>query len=634
MSDPGMDRPRIRLDPDLGTPTARGAPAVIEDAGTAVAVAAPSGPGRFLVAGAHAAAGGTERDGVEAVRLGARLVAGAVRAHAGGGANVVTSPALVRRELVGRRGVTLETILAIPTLPAVAMQWTASPGAHAPAVQDLSIHLLPGAADVRYAVGEAGIRAVDGAHGNEVVELCVHPTPRGWSAREGEGGGLCVTAAVESEGPVTLVLAAGPRSGVDTTLSTAWALGGHAARAVRDADPRQSRTLAVATGMPAVDQAWVWATSRVRTALGWAGPGPGVHPEDAFWSGIGALAIGDGATAVAALGLLEECAAPETDPGLGAAVPTAALATVLAARVALTLGDVAPALRHARRLLAGGLDPTRGLADAEGREMWAFALASLADALHGAADPETSRRLRSGLTTPPATHPAGDGPARLPMLRAATAPPRAARHLRALLLGPGGSPHAPPALGGPGIRPALAAWGALVSNRPDEGYAVWGGILGDGLRGGHVGGEGCRGVWDPTSDLLRAGAPEAGILLATLAHGVMGLAPDAPAGRLGLAPTLPTHSDSFQARNIPVGDVRATLEYRRSGPTHRFTLVPLEGRVPPMVVFEPAVAGGRVRAVRVDGRAAELDTLEARGRTRVRAQLPLDGVRILEIDCG
>jgi hypothetical protein len=564
------------------------------------------------------------------VRLGARVVAGAVDAHTGDGVNVLTSPGLLRRELVGDRGVTLETVLALPTLPAVAMQWMAPPGASAPAVQDLSIHILPGAADVRYAVGEAGVRAADGAHGDGVVEVCVQPAPRRWSVREAEGGGLRVTADVGGEGPVTLVLAAGPASGVDTTLATAWSLGAHATRAVRDADPRYVRTLALATGVPVVDQAWVWATSRVRTALGWATPGAGVRPEDAFWTGIGALAIGDGETAAAALGLLEACAVPEADPGLGAVVPTAALATVLAARIALALGDVAPALRHLR---AGGLDTARRLSDTEGWALWAFALDSLADALHHAADPDILNTLRSARTAPPALDPAGDGPARLPMLRSATAPPRAARHLRALLLGPGGSPQPSPGLGGPAVRPDLAAWSTLVSSRADEGYAAWRGVLGEGLRGVPVEGGGCRGAWDPVDDVLRACAPGAGILLATLAHGVLGLAPDAPAGRLGLAPTLPAHGDTFEVRNVRVGDVRATLAYHRNGPTHRFVLTPLSGRVPPMVVFEPAVAGGRVRAVRVDGQAADLDAAEAGGRTRVRAQLPLDGVRILEIDC-
>jgi hypothetical protein len=631
---PGGAQPGIRVDPGLQTPVARAAPPLLEDAGTAVAVAAAAGPGRFLVAGAQAAAGGTERNGVESVRLGARLVAGRVQAHAGSGANVLASPGLLRRELVGDRGVTLETVLAPPALPAVAMQWMAPSGAPPPAVQDLSIHILPGAADVRYAVGEAGVRAVDAARDDVVVEVCVHPTPRSWSARQDEGGGLRLTAALGKEAPVTLVLAAGPTSGVGTTVSTAWTLDAHAVRVVHDADPRHARTLALATGAPEVDRAWVWATSRVRAALGWATPGLVGHPGDVFWTGIGALAIGDDATAAAALGLLEECPVPETDPALGAVIPTAALATVLAARTALTLGDVAPALRHARRLRAGGLDEARRRSDTEGWALWGFAMESLADALHHAADPETLKTLRSARTPTAGSHPPGAEPARLPMLGVAAEVPSAAYRLRALLGGPGGAPHASPGPGGAGMGPALSTWSALVSNRPDEGYAAWRGSLGDGLRGAHAEGGGCRGAWDPANDLLHAGSPGAGILTATLAHGLLGVAPDAPAGRLGLAPTLPTHSDTFQARNIRVGEVRVALEYHRNGPTHRFVLIPLEGRVPPMVVFEPAVAVGRVHAVRVDGRAAELDTAEAGGRTRVRVQLPLDGVRVLEIDCG
>jgi hypothetical protein len=122
--------------------------------------------------------------------------------------------------------------------------------------------------------------------------------------------------------------------------------------------------------------------------------------------------------------------------------------------------------------------------------------------------------------------------------------------------------------------------------------------------------------------------------VATLAHGVLGIAPDAPSGRLGLAPVLPTHTNAYLVRNIGVGDARLTMEYRREASSHRFTLTPTAGRVPPMVVFEPAVAGGHVRAVRVDGRTAELDASTEGDRVRVRAQLPVDGVRTIEIDCA
>lgn len=616
-------------------------PAVLADVGTAVSVAGPVGPRRFLVAGRLAAAGGTERGGVEAVRIGTRLVAGAVGAGVGGSANVLTSPGLLRREMVGPGGAVLETVLAVPTLPAVAIQWTVPPGLSEPPVREVVVHLLPGVAEVRYGAGEALVRAADASRPDELVAMCVHPTPRRWEVHPGEGGGLSVTAVVAG-GPATLVLAAGPGSTVDTTVSAAWSLDAHAARVVRDTDPKRSTTLAPATGASALDHAWAWARARVRTALEWCAPGSIARPEDVFWTGIGALSIGDAATASTALALLEEGGAPEGETGSGAALPASALATLLAARIALTLGDVAPARRHLRRLAGESSDAARRPTDRHAKAWWTLALDALADALHHTADPDVLEDLRHGGATPPGLAGTGNTAVRLPMVDSPAVGPPAASLLRALLPGPGGAvgwargdtpvPGGGPGPGGNDIEAALTPWHACASGRADEGYAAWRRTLGDGLEGAVSAGGGCRGTWDPVDDLRRAGAPGAGILLATLVHGVLGVVPDAPAGRLRLAPALPSHVRTFRVRNIPVGDARVGLEYRREGPGHRFVLTPAEGRVPPMVVFEPAVAGS-VRAVRVDGSAAELDSVEAGGRTRVRAQLPLDGVRTLDIEC-
>ena len=52
--------------------------------------------------------------------------------------------------------------------------------------------------------------------------------------------------------------------------------------------------------------------------------------------------------------------------------------------------------------------------------------------------------------------------------------------------------------------------------------------------------------------------------------------------------------------------------------------------VPPLMVFEPSVAGA-VESVRVDGEAAGLEVRQSGGRSVVPVQLPVDGVRTLEV---
>lgn len=148
---------------------------------------------------------------------------------------------------------------------------------------------------------------------------------------------------------------------------------------------------------------------------------------------------------------------------------------------------------------------------------------------------------------------------------------------------------------------------------------------------GLTGASGGRGLWDPPEPV--PGAPaQSGLLLAGLAHGLLGLAPDAPSGRIRVAPTLPAHVTRFQVREIRLGEARFTMRYEREGRTHRLGFTPTRGRVPPMLILEPSFPVPSVEATRVDGDAAELDTTPAGGRTRVRIQIPLDGPRVLEVD--
>jgi hypothetical protein len=127
------------------------------------------------------------------------------------------------------------------------------------------------------------------------------------------------------------------------------------------------------------------------------------------------------------------------------------------------------------------------------------------------------------------------------------------------------------------------------------------------------------------------------LVLATFAFGLLGLEPDAPSGRIRVAPVLPAHLRDFRVQGIRVGDARLELSYRRERGVHRFLLDATDGRVPPMVVLEPSLPFRDLGAVRVDGAAAEL-TSELHGpggaRTRLRIQIPVDGLRLLEIEEG
>jgi hypothetical protein len=562
--------------------------------------AAVAGSTPFLLEGERVAVTGSERGGASSVRIGGTRVAEGLRTDAGPAANVVVGPATIRRELQGARGSVIERLLALPALPLVAAQWTAPPGAPALSGLTIELTLLPEARDVRYRADGEGVRAV--VKGSESgVDVTVHPAPEGWSVREQEGGGVRVRAVVSGAARVTLLLAAGTAKEVERALAAAPHLAAHEIRAAAAADPSKMDTLVVRSGVGEIDDAVVWATTRLQAAL--RRPGPAV-PEDIFWMGVGALACGDHAAGRRAIERLDEVEAGGS------------LATLLAARHALASGDQDAALDRLRGLRPDRLERLREVGPDAWRG-WPAALATLADALrHATADADLDA-LRVEATRAPAL--AGGG-IRLPM---AGAPQEPGRSWPGHLVGGG----APSTRGRPGGPPpeALAAWAATRQGRSEEGWAAWRRTLSAGMEAGPAG----RGTWDPGPDGA-SGAPAAGLLLATLVHGFLGIGPDAPAGRLRVAPALPAHVRSLVVRNLRVAEARIGLEYRREGGTHLFRLEPLGGRVPVMAVLEPSLPG-RVARARVDGAPADLEMSLEGGRTRVAVQLPLDATRTLEV---
>lgn len=602
----------VRIDPALGVGAAGPAPGRLGDAEPPVVRAGVATGAPFLLDGERVAVAGSERRGEHAVWVDGTLVLANLTTDGGSCVNLVAAPSTLRRELLGAHTTLVETTLAAPALPLAAVQWAVPPGGRAVDSLDLAFTVLPAERDIRYHVEGEGVRAVAGAAGPS-VEIRVHPAPSEWVVVEGPAGGLGVRASVPGSSPTTLVVAAGTPEAAARALAAAPHLGAHEIRAAAEADPANLDTLCTATGVPDLDHGIVWATARVR-----GGARRRAAPEgaDAFWWGLGALAVGDAESALRALELLRGSAARVVPWALGPSAPTEALAAILAARSTLLSGNPTPARQALAALDPGTLDLRRRDSDDDAWSLWSLALDWLGDALREAASEDDIGRLRQA-----AALPAGKGGIRLPM--AGGSPPTGPGGvLRRLVEGGTVSPLPPfPSYA------SLGCWAAWVAGDPDGAYTAWRGLLGRGLAGGLHG----RGCWDPPTTPPGGGATAA-VLLCGLSHGLLGLTPDAPSGRIRVAPAFPAHLTSFVARGIRVGEARFTLRFQRDGSAWRLALEPTRGRVPPMVILEPLVPFRLLRETRVDGAPAALDAQREGAGTRVRVQIPLDGPRTLDVD--
>lgn len=602
----------VRIDATLGVGPPGPAPGRLGDAEPPVVRAGVATGAPFLLTGERISVVGAERSGDHGVWACGTLVLANLATDGGPAANVVAAPATLRRELLGAFASLVETTLATPALPLVAVQWTVPPGGRAPERLDVGFTVLPSERDIRYGVGEEALLAVAGDEGPTVV-IRIHPAPAEWVVVEGPDGGVGVRASVPFSGRVTLVVAAGGEDETHRAMAAAPHLGAHEIRAAAEADPANLETVCTATGVPDVDHGVVWATARTRASAARA-PVPG---EDVpFWTGLGALAVGDAGTALRALEALRSQGSGSLPWILGGQAPAPALAAILAARVTLLSGNPAPSRVAASDLDAETVTRLRRDSDADAWSLWSLALDWLADALREGASEEEIQRLRGAAALPSAL-----GGLRLPM---AGGPVRSGPGavLRTLL--EGGDASALPTV--PTDTP-LGCWVAWAGGHPDDAYTAWRGLVGRGLSGGTSG----RGSWDPPSTPPGAGSAAA-TLLCGLSHGLLALSPDAPSGRIRVAPAFPAHLTRFVAREIRLGEARFSLRYRRDGDTCSLALEPTRGRVPPMVILEPSLPFSAVRNVRVDGAPAELDARSEGTRTRLRVQVPLDGPRVLEVD--
>jgi hypothetical protein len=533
----------------------------------------------FIIEGELVAVCGSEQRGVHAIHISGRRRVADLQTDAGRGVNVLLTPACTKRELIGRSGATLETVLAVPTLPLVALQWCAPPGAPKPKGLDLSMVVLPDEADVRYRVYDGGLRATPGDADDDVVDLRMWPAPASWQVSEEPGGGIRVRISVEPAAAVTLFVAGGNAQRSAQALSSGRHLRAHARRAETEADLGAAETLVTGTGVDEIDHGVLWATRRVQAALRRTERhAPRADPDAAglFWTGAGAVAVGDTEMARVASRALRG-APGHVDPGFGPPLPTGALATLLDARIGLTGGR--------------------------------------------ARDPDALRKTFHEEVAGPAE--GRTGPRRLPMVGEASAAGSGALLEALLFPGTHGGGH-----GHPAVPELLESWAGFSADAPEDAYTLWRAQLSRGLDGGPEG----RGAWDGGPDALPFTAPRAGSVLASLAYGLLGLDADAPAGRIGIAPRLPGHLGSFHVHGIRVGDSRLSLAYGRSGGSHRFELALTQGREPPMAILAPILPCRAIEAVRIDGQPAELDVSAVGTGWREQAQLPVDGRRVLEVD--
>ena len=99
-----------------------------------------------------------------------------------------------------------------------------------------------------------------------------------------------------------------------------------------------------------------------------------------------------------------------------------------------------------------------------------------------------------------------------------------------------------------------------------------------------------------------------------------------------LSPLLPPNWTRLTVSGIRCGEGALGVSYERDGGLVRWTLRPELGSVPLMTVFEPWQPLVGVRAVTVDGAPAELDRVSEGGWTRIAVQIPVDGVRVVEVE--
>ena len=583
-------------------------PAAMPELGAAVPALAVSGIAStepFLIEGEAASVQGVLKGGIDRIRIHDRVVVRDLTLAGSLGVNFVLMPGALRRERTGPLGTIMENVVVAPTLPFVAVQWSGSPVASDDA---LRLRLTPADSQVQYDMRDGVLRA-HGQDSGQSVALALHGGKGEWTVLDAGDGSLLVSHEMGGAGPLTLLIAAGS----EASLRSAFAAAAHLAAHERRAAAASVDGVRVVTGVAELDEGVAWASSRVgaslrRSAVEGTGHDGVGSSHRVFWSGLGALAVADVETAGLAVSLLDDML------GAGEACqpewPLGAMATLLAARLALTSGDASAARQHARFVLSGPSSPS-GLSS-DGVGLWALALETLADALRYTETDDRIADLRRLAVELPS---AAAGGTRLPMV--GDRRPDAGDFLTSVLAGGVGKP---PATGMSRLDETLHTWSGFGEDA-DGAWGQWRAMLSLGFASGPSG----PASWDEVEDAMAPGAPVTGAMLAAFSHSVLGYMPDAPSGRLRLAPRFPSHVHSLAIEGLRLASASIALRYERSKTLHRFELEPTSARVPPMLVLEPSVPGKRLVEAHIGGVSADLEATSEGERVRVRVQLPLEG---------
>lgn len=517
-----------------------------------------------------------------------------VRFHAkslGTAANILHFPGILRRDFAAPTGSVVETVLAMPTLPVVVVQWSAT-GEATPTAVEVAFDGVTG----RARLGDEGQVLVEGVgledgeepgRGARLMEVRLVPQAADVRLDETEGR-LRVTLRPAENGHVSLVLALGDAQGRPPPMAATRHVPSHALRAASG----PTAGLLLGTGLPEVDDAVAWL--RVRLAGQARRLSSDVDSASALSVGLAATAVGDRDSSAAVLSIVP---ADSATHGL------------LAARHAAVFGETGRARESAARWASESPVPS---------PLAALAARELADALHLVGDARTVASLRAiaAAQANPPSAPSGTAAGRsLPMAgraRPATGP--------LSMMGDPSSPLTTRGLDIADIATIVTGDYGAAERDPEAAWIAWREAIVD--ASGRV-----VTLWDDESS--DGGSRTAGLLL-TLSAGLLGLRADAGVGRLRIAPRLPRHLTRFEASGITVGSSAITVRYSATRDTLRYELVPEAAAVPPLVVFEPVVSG-LPQAITIDGEVAELDPREKGARTVIPVQLPLDATRVVEI---
>ncbi|HEY8483242.1 MAG TPA: hypothetical protein VIL13_01435 [Longimicrobiales bacterium] len=307
----------------------------------------------------------------------------------------------------------------------------------------------------------------------------------------------------------------------------------------------------------------------------------GAVAESHAWTALAALAVGEFEAPrrlLRALGDRQDGAGRivvENEPGIGDGLDPTVLYLFLSARHLLWTGDLAFACAHWERVRRACHAALEG-----GAAVPQTILGELSAAAESAGDGALAEELRRRVPA-----------ARLARLRT---PARASAEASARQV-----------LLSPGDRDPASPWGSVLEE------------LG-------------RKQTDPSVDPATAAA----LLAASFVHGILGVEPDAPRGRLVLRPAIPPSWSHLEVLRLQLGDAAVSLRYHRDDTVHRFHIEQESGAVPLRLIFEPALPAPALAGARVDGQEASLDPRSVGRIVLVPVQIVLDHERVVELQTG